>query len=119
MRNNVIDEQGREWFIPPCAKEIRVAHSNQDRVTRNPDFRERTRSDFKLISYQNNGDGGMLVTCLGEEACKGGTVRVEDRHDLERDRMPETTEALRQICTSSCMYYSDHGIVRPHEVIED
>jgi hypothetical protein len=118
MSKNVFDKKGREWFIPPCAVEMRVA-CNEDRVARNPDFRTRTPRDFKLASYQNNGDGGMLVTCIGKEACQGGTVRVDDRHDLLRDKMPETTEALRGICTSREMFYSDHGIIRPFEVMDD
>jgi hypothetical protein len=114
---NPFDEQGREWFIPPCANEIRVA-SDWERVIRNPDFRTRTDRDFKCISYGQGPDGDMIVNCIGDgEECQGGEVIV-DRHDILQDRMPLTTAALRGICEARRMYYSEHGFVRPHEVTD-
>lgn len=116
MNEDPFDQHGREWFIPPCVTEIRVA-SDGERTTRNPDFRTRTSKDFQLISYGQGYDGGMLVTCIGTEHCSGGTENV-DRHDLLQDRMPDTTMAIRGICTARRMFYSDYGFVKPHEVTD-
>lgn len=116
MSENAFDADGREWFIPPCVKEIRVS-SDGGRTKRNPDFRERTDKDYQLISYENAGDGDMILTCIGNEECSGGKQNV-DRHDLLQDRMPETTIAMRGICTAKNMFYSDHGFVKTHVVID-
>ncbi len=111
------DDQGREWFIPPCAKEIRVAADN-DRVNLNPDFRARKEEDFRHISYGQGPDGDMIVKCVGDVGkCPGGIVTV-DRHDILTDRMPQTTVALRKLCTSETMFFSDHGFVKPHGVVD-
>lgn len=118
MTENVRGEQGREWFIPPCVAEIRVA-SDRHRTDRNADFRTRTSRDFQLISYGQGYDGGMLVTCIGKEECAGGVENV-DRHDLQQDKMPETTAAMRGICTARKMFcVSRPGFLTTHEVVDD
>lgn len=115
---NPFDDKDREWFIPPCAQEIRVA-SDIDRVNLNPDFRTRLDEDFCHISYGQGPDGDMIVKCTGDGGnCPGATV-VVDRHDILTDRMPRTTEALRAVCRAETMYFSDHGFVKPHDVFDN
>lgn len=111
-----VDANGTEWFIPPCVKELRVADDIQ-RTTRNADFRKRTSTDFQLVSYGQGYDGGMLVTCVGDGECEGGTLNV-DRHDLLQDKMPETTVAMRGICTARTMFYSQNNFIRSHEATD-
>ncbi len=118
MSENTFDEQGREWFIPPCVAELRTA-SDRDRVERNADFRSRNDRDFQLVSFGQGYDGGMLVTCVGKEECSGGVQNV-DRHDILQDKMPETTIAMRGICTARKMFYTIRpGFLTTHEVADD
>ena len=109
-----------EWEIPPCVAELRVA-SDEGRVTRNPDPEFRGRKpksdDFEIVRYQNTGDGNMNVICSGSGECFGGSAIV-DRHDVIQGTMPESTDAMRLLCTASRMFLSANGILSPHEVTE-